>query len=103
MKRLRPWIFWLGFVVAASIAFNWYGSRGGVWNAWTYPTQEKIHPTLIGAFETFEACRTAAEADLNRRGLRDGSYDCGRKCERRRQGHYSCAENRLSPRPAERP
>lgn len=94
---LRGWIFWLAFVVVASLTYNWLNSRGGVWTAWTYTTATKTDRTLIGAFETLEACRAAAQSDLDRRGARNGSFECGRKCELRRQGHYYCAETRVSP------
>ena len=102
MKRARPWLIWLGLVLAASATYNWYTSRGGLWTAWTYPTSERLNPRLIGVYETLEACRTAVQADLNRRGIADsGAYRCGRKCELRRQGFYHCAEEQVSPtRPA---
>ncbi len=103
MIRARPWLIWIGFVLAASSAYKWYDGRGGLWMARTYATSELFHPTMVGAFETLELCRTAAETDLSRRGFANtGRYTCGRKCEWRRQGFYWCVEERTSP-PRQRP
>ncbi|MGQ2991189.1 MAG: hypothetical protein ACT6RD_07295 [Brevundimonas sp.] len=98
MKRARPWLIWLGIIVAASTAYNWHESRGGLWMARTYATSELVNPALVGTFESLQLCLTAAEADLRRRGLAAvGHYSCGRKCEWRRHGYYACAEERTSP------
>ena len=95
MEQSKGCLIWLALIIAASLTYNWINSQGGLWTASVFPTARPVMPERIGDFETFEACRVAAEADLIRRDAGAvGSFECARKCERRRNGDYRCVEIR---------